>query len=435
MVTPRFHSLQWLLIAVSLLIAGSALAADADLPDDGRLSLSQALAIARERNPQISLAAIAVRAADAATLSANVSPNPSLSVSAFSINPHQGIGAGGPRDKMIDTSVRVEQLIERGGKRALRTENASRLADASRADLAEARRQLDAAVSNAYFGLLGAQEKLDITRDTAGLFEATLGAAERRRQAGDLAGAEVERLRVDALRARNDTRQAESELQRARLALMLVMGLPARADKLTAVSEWPAPSPMPAPADLERLLERHPDVRAAQARVQAAQSALKLAQAQRTRDVSVGVQYDRSPASPANSFYTANSYGVSVQIPLFVNNYFEGDIRNAAAGLDSAQENLQRARFQAGADLQRAWTDMQSAGDRLLRLREELGVAARRAVDAAEFAFRNGAISVTDVLDARRTFRAITLDELSARADYAKALAAWRAATLENSHP
>ncbi|MDQ2987915.1 MAG: TolC family protein, partial [Pseudomonadota bacterium] len=50
--------------------------------------------------------------------------------------------------------------------------------------------------------------------------------------------------------------------------------------------------------------------------------------------------------------------------------------------------------------------------------------ASARSADAAEYAFRNGAAGVMDVLDARRTRRATLLEAAAARADYAKALAA-----------
>lgn len=418
-----------------MLVLSSWTLAQESLPGQGRLSLAQAQELALTRNPDLSLASIAVRAAEAGLLSANVAPNPTLSLSTENINPRQGIGAGSWREKMVDTTVRLEQLIERGGKRRWRTENATGLADASRGDLAEARRQLQFIVASGYFDLLAAQERLQIARETAGLFDATLSAANQRKAAGDLAGAEVERLRVDALRARNETRLAEAELRRARLALLLVMGVQAAPDQVSAADPWPQPGPVKGLEDIEALLQRRPDVQAAAARVRAAQASLQLAQSQRTRDVAVGAQFQHSPASPQNSNYSSQTFGVSVQVPLFVNNYFEGDIRNAAAGVDSAQTSLLKVKQEAGAELQRAWTDMQSAQDRLARFDDELSVAARRAVDAAEYAFRNGAISVTDVLDARRTWRAISLDELNARADYAKALAAWRAATLDPSTP
>jgi len=54
--------------------------------------------------------------------------------------------------------------------------------------------------------------------------------------------------------------------------------------------------------------------------------------------------------------------------------------------------------------------------------------AASRSAEAVEFAFRRGASSVLEVLDARRTLRAVRLEALAARTEHAKAYAAWRAA-------
>ena len=57
---------------------------------------------------------------------------------------------------VYDSSVRIDQQIERGGKRALRVDNAQYLEQASRADLADVRRQLKLAVAQAYYDLLSA---------------------------------------------------------------------------------------------------------------------------------------------------------------------------------------------------------------------------------------------------------------------------------------
>ena len=54
---------------------------------------------------------------------------------------------------------------------------------------------------------------------------------------------------------------------------------------------------------------------------------------------------------------------------------------------------------------------------------------ARKAADAEEYAYSRGSLALTDLLDARRSLQAVLLDTLNARATYAKALAAWKAAT------
>ena len=76
----------------------------------------------------------------------------------------------------------------------------------------------------------------------------------------------------------------------------------------------------------------------------------------------------------------------------------------------------------------RTRSDLEASRKRLARFDAELLVAARRVADAQEFAYQKGAIGVLDLLDARRTLRAVRLDAAASRADFAKALAAWRQA-------
>jgi cobalt-zinc-cadmium efflux system outer membrane protein len=71
------------------------------------------------------------------------------------------------------------------------------------------------------------------------------------------------------------------------------------------------------PVDPE-VLQRRPDVTAAEARLAAAASARDLARAGRVPDVTVGAQYEHYPVSEANTTGSGNSYGVFVSIPLFV---------------------------------------------------------------------------------------------------------------------
>ncbi|HJW55067.1 MAG TPA: TolC family protein [Burkholderiaceae bacterium] len=395
------------------------------------MSLSRAIAIAVERNHDVKLSALAVDSADAARISANAAPNPALTVQTANINPHQGIGAGGLRDKAVDTTIRVDQLIERGGKRELRSENAASLERASRADLGEAQRQLRISVSQAYYDLLAAQERQRTTADSALLFDGTVAAAQKRKEAGDIAGAEVERIQVDALRARNDARQAKADLAKAQLALALLMGIEPQEGAIQATDPWPDPQQVVTDAGIGRLIEQRPDIRAARARVDAADAASRLAQASRVRDVSVGVQFEHYPVSAFNGQGSGNSYGVAIQVPLFTRYDFAGEIRSAQVALETARVNLEKTRGAARNELLRTLHDIKAAAEHVQRYQHELLPAAKKSTDAAEYAFRNGAISVMDVLDARRTYRSTQLEAVSAQSDYAKSLAAWRAAILE----
>jgi len=56
-------------------------------------------------------------------------------------------------------------------------------------------------------------------------------------------------------------------------------------------------------------------------------------------------------------------------------------------------------------------------------------------LQSAEFAYKQGAQSVMDLLDARRTYKATQIEAASARSDYATALAAWEFLSNESDRP
>jgi len=411
-------------VLISLLLLSSLLAqAQAQTPDLAQLSLAAADTLLLQKNRELQAARRAVEAAEATTLSAGQRPNPNLSLSTVNISPNRGIGAGTLRDKAVDSTIRLDQLVERGNKRELRVSTAKKLEAASGEDLADVLRQQRLVLRGSYYELLLAQDRVAISADTAELYQRSLQAAELRLKAGDIASSDVARIRVDALRAQNDARATEAERRRAQLALAYLIGAGERTETLKATDAWSAPQALEA-IDADALIECRPDVRAARARIEAADAARELARSLRTRDVSVGVQYEHFPDNFGN---TANSYGLAVSIPLFTRYYYEGEIAQAEAAYNSAADYLERARAVARSEIAKARSDVTAAAERLARYRDGMLAEAKIAADSAEFAYKNGAIGVMDLLDARRTLRAIQLDAAAAQADHAKALAAWQA--------
>ena len=385
-----------------------------------------------ERNRDILAARRAVEAAQANSISAGARPNPTLSFGISSINPSAGIGSGPLRDKAVDTSVRIDQVLERGERRELRMALAKSLEAAGAEDLAEITRQQLLAVRLAYYDLLLFQEKRQVTKDSADLFQRSVDAAQKRLDAGDIAASDVSRIRVDALRAASDARAAEADRRRAQVALAVLIGAEAEMQTLRAADPWPGNAGTSGLRVEQEALENRPDVRGARKRIEAALKARELARSLRTRDVSVGAQYDRYPINGANTAGTGNSYGVFVSIPLFVNYEFDGEIRRAEVDYAAAEDALARALALARSDADRALGDLQAADERLRRADQTLAEAGRSA-QAAEFAYTNGALGLMDLLDARRTLRALQIEAAQNRADYAKAFALWQAASGEIS--
>ena len=396
--------------SVGLFLVMVALACPAFARD---LTLAQVEDLVAHNNRELLAARRALESADAQTAIAGARPNATFSVNSTSI-------ASGTQG--ADTVFRIDQPFERGDKRALRLDAASGLRRAAQRDSLDVLRQQLAAARAAYFDLKQAEERSRVLEETAELFGGTLRAAQARLKAGDLAAADVAKVEVDQGRAQNDARAARADLARAQLALAYLIGEESAAAELNASDAWPALQRADA-AVLAEAVEARPDVQAAKARVEAAERLRDLARAQRTRDITLGAQYEHFPGTNP-----VNSVGFGVSVPLFTGYDFSGDIRKAEVERYAALDQLERVRAVAMGELRRAASDLDSAADRMERFDSSLLGAASRSAEAVEFAFRRGASSVLEVLDARRTLRAVRLEALAARTEHAKAYAAWRAA-------
>src|SRR5258708_1730822 len=376
------------------------------------LSLAESEALLMEHNRELQAARRAVESAQAQQLIAGARPN-----ATFSIN-STGLASG----SKADTVFRIDQPFERGNKRELRLDAAAGLQRAALSDSLDVQRQQLAAVRGAYFDLKVAQERSQVLAEPAQLFSGTLSAAQRRLKAGDLAPADVAKVQVDYERSQNDARAALADFARAQIALAYLIGAEREAPELRAADPWPAPVRADAAA-LEQAIEARPDVVAARQRVDAAEKLRDLARAQRTRDITLGAQYERFPGN-----VPSNSVGIGFAVPLFTGYDFSGDIQKAEVERYAAMDALARARAVAMNELRRAAGDVNAAAERIERFDASLLGAANQSAQATEFAFSRGAISVLEVLDARRTLRAVRLEALGARNDHARALAAWTAA-------
>ena len=201
-------------------------AADLANIDVEHLSLLGADRLLLEHSREVRAARRSIDTAQAGALTAAARQNPNLTLQTTNINPQVGIGPGGPRDKAFDTEVRLDYLVERGNKRELRIASASELERASVEDLSDTLRVQRAAVASAYYELMLAQERARIAHENAELYTSTFKASERRFAAGDLSATDVNRIRVDALRAIGDEPAAVVDRVRAQFALAMLGLLP-----------------------------------------------------------------------------------------------------------------------------------------------------------------------------------------------------------------
>jgi len=387
--------------------------------DTTGLTLAEADKRLLEANPAILQARAAVAGARAGIDMAGARPNPQLSVGVTSTDPGAR-HSGGYWKRPTDNVLRMDQLFERGDKRELRLQAAGSNLSASTAELANTIRLARIELANAWLDLRAAREIRRIADENATLARRASEAAELRGKAGDLAGMDVARFSADAARVANDALQAELDLARARIALALLLGQRDAPDSLNTSDDWPGPEAAPTPAAGGENSAERPDILAARRRVEQAGALRELARAQRSRDVSIGVQYEHVPAN-SNSNTSESSYGLSVSVPLLLGNDYRGDIARSEADYTAAEQQLSATRAFVSSEKNRLGAEYAARQSRYQRVAQIVLPAAERAGRGADIAIQKGGMSLTDYLDTQRSLRAARIEAIQARADLARA--------------
>ncbi len=345
--------------------------------------------------------------------------NPNLTIGVGSISPKLGVGSGPYFDKTIDNSIRYEQLIERGNKRDLRKKSAQSQVSASSEDVLDVERQQSINLLRAMVDLAAVNARIDLLSQVVALYDEALKASTIRTEKGDLPAIDVQRQKIDANRAQIELRLAQTEARSAQIALAKLLAWETKANALEID---------PAILDITALdasnfdLSSRADIKAAKLRVESAASQLDLAQALRKSDITAGVQYDHWPTSNANTNGTGNTISFTIGLPLTVNHSYEGEIARANSDYEAAKEALTHTEANAKTEWERINADVASAETNLEILQKEQLPRAEDVASTVELGYKKGALSLLELLDARRMLRQTRLDTVNARANLARAV-------------
>ena len=331
------------------------------------LTLDEAWRLADAANPalkakQAQLAAAEGARADAAAPMYN-NPQLALQNTRRSVTP-----AGLPGERWNEPSLGLSQTIEVAGQRGHRLAVSEAALSALRADIEDSRRQLHAEVAQAFFRVLALQQRADVDEEALRLFEATAAAVQKRRTAGEDTKLDANVAAIEAERARNQLAQAREQLvdARADLATRLQLApgaLPNAsgdlADRANTVYTLDA---------LLSAIDAQPRLRSLAARQDSAQARLKLEEAARYPDVTVGLSVGREGPGDARERLTTLS--MSVPLPLFKRN--GAGIGQASSELSQVRIERESAARDVRAQVYTLWTKLQSLQVRVRRLQESV---------------------------------------------------------------
>lgn len=368
------------------------------------LSLDAAIALALQRNPDISAALRERQATDGSLLQATLRPNPELSALEEDLR----------RGRRTST-LQLTQPIETGGKREARTGAAALRRDQADWSLQQVRADVRAAVTVLYIELLAARQRLQLAGDSIALAENTSRAARQRVLAGKVSPVEETRARVAEAAARVEALQADGALRSARQRLAALWG--DRAGGVEAVGRLNLPPAEMAEAVPYDRVAAAPAMAFARLEMDRRQALVRVETAAAVPNVSITLGAKRLQEAGV----TQAVVGFSVPLPLFDRN--QGNVAEALRREDKARDERDATELRLFSELAQAQERLRSTRAEALTLQRDALPGAREAFDAASRGFALGKFSFLEALDAQRTWFQVQAQAQRALADSLRAAA------------
>jgi cobalt-zinc-cadmium efflux system outer membrane protein len=399
-----------------LALQGAQASAQVATGDPPLLTIDEAIRRAQAASPPRRAAQSRADAAAGALFQASRFANPSIDIREENLGPASGRRTS--VDQTVDVFAVVSQPLDVSGKRVARTAAAASDREVARAYLAQVERALTLETMRVYVASLRAHQLTAILLAQRDALQTAIDTMSRRVTEGYAPEAELMRFRSEA--ALHDTQLARTRLdfQQQALALGVLLGAvePIAGNRLLE-PQTIAP-PTGDPEDLtRRAIARRPEMIAARARLASAQHTVALERARRVPDIAVALGYKRTGGE--DTIVT----GFVIPLPLFDQN--TGNVERALAE--------ERA---TAADVEALTRQLTIETVSVIRAAQELSVRARTVDEqllrpvllvrtAAQTAFREGAGTVLQLVDAERVYTDARREAVSVKLDaYAAAFEA-----------
>ena len=403
------------------------------------LSLFEAEQLLRDRSLLIAAGRSQVTASEAARRIASYKPNPQLQLGMEQVPFRSPVPDSVPRFFATNGNAganpvytaQFSKLFERGGKREFRSRQAEAQVNVASAQVDDALRNQLFALRQAFGNAILARDNLRLAAEIDAQYAKTEDLTAVRVKAGDLPGIELYRLQAGRLQFQQAVIDSQTAYEQAARDLLNVLS--ARTQDVVDTNSRPVPigtttdlfqtapllvigdfSDATVPQTLEQLKDlahgTRPDLRVARANLEATEFGLKLAQAQRSRDINVATEYQRVGDD--------DTLGIVTQIPVLLYNNGKAAVEQARALRAAAEAQLHQAEIQVDTDVEKAYQNYLAARRSVALYSGENLKQVQKVRDIVDFSYRNGAVSLLELLDAERTVRQASTAYNQARATY-----------------
>jgi protease secretion system outer membrane protein len=277
-------------------------------------------------------------------------------------------------------------------------------------------------VAGAYFETLMADEQLDLVLAQKITYTALVDAAQKGFAAGSRTRTDIDdaKARLDMATAQELEARQNQDLTRRQLELLVnqpvkqIARLNVRALKLLP----------PEPANLEEWTRKaeqaSPEIKALQARLEAARREVSKAQASHFPTLDAVAQWSNSGSeniTRVNSRYENKTIGLQLNIPIYSGGYVNSTVRQAVAEQTRTEESLEALRRDLGVRVHKEYRGV-SEGVMRVRALEQAARSAEQMMKSTQMSQKAGSRTQLDVLNAQQQYTLALRDLAQARLVY-----------------
>lgn len=394
-----------------------------------KITLDQAIQLGLEHNHALKAAQSTILESQAEEITADLRPNLVLSGDTQFLpffNPNNFTSDYITNNAQFDLGIGY--LFERGRKRQHRLQAAKDQTAVTKSQVEDNERSLTFLIASDFINVQLAESTLDLAQQDLKSFQDTVNISEARYKAGDISEGDYLKIKLQLLQFQSDVSQARLAKVQALVALRQSLGYESVPDDYDVAGDFDyAPVTMKLEDLQARALQNRPDLRAAIQGVTAAKSQYELAKANGKRDVSATIDYTHTGA--VNS---ASLFG-SIELPIFDRN--QGEIARTKYAIGQAQELQLAAGDQVMSDVLNAYEGVRTNDEVVQLYRSGYLDQAKESRDISQYAYKRGAASLLDFLDAERSYRSTELAYRQSLASYLTAVEQLREAVGTRSLP
>ncbi len=385
---------------------------DSNVSAEQKLTLKKALDIAMQNNRSVKEAISTLPVSEASLIIAKYFPNPMFGantefVKQGSIHPGQ-----------------LGQSFELNRARHWRITIAKEQISKTELEIAKVLWEVHTQVHIGYSALSTGLAQFNLAKARADFYKSLLDIAEKKSQAGDISQLELNRAKMEYVVAQNDLDEAEKKLKRAKIDFNHLLGtdnlneevVPTSAEELKPkikVNEYQPLAKVLEEASSKRLelaiLEKEFGITRAQ---------LKKAKWER-----IPVLYIEG--GPARPNYHDNIwgpyFGTQFELPIF--NRRQGEIKQAKAQIEHLEKQRERLKQDISAEATNSLQDLELSEKQVFRFLEQLLNQSQNILEKIKEGYKEGKLSLTDVLNAEQRNRDLNQDYLNSLFNYQYSLA------------